>query len=246
MARYSFILLIIVATSCYKEPILPVVPSIRFNKIEFLERKLPSEPDLLIVHLEFKDGDGDLGLSADEIDPPFNDANYFYDDNGKLLTIRSRSNPKYAYLPPYEKPYDCTNYTRPEQTIYFPAEVVDNTFTIVDTVIKNSKIYYGLADMIYFETNKNHFNIEVDFLVKNVDGSFTEFDWRANYCNQSFDGRFPRLGDGKNTLEGNLSYTMTSTGFKSLFSLKTLKLRIAIKDRALHESNVIVTPEFTL
>lgn len=232
--------------SCVDEPTLSVVPQIKFNRIEFTESGTPSSPDLLIVHLDFKDGDGDLGLLADQTDAPYNQATYFYDTNGKLLTLRSRSLPQYANLPPYENPYDCNNYTDPNQTLYFPADAVDNTFNIVDTVIRNGITYYGVKDLIYFENNPNHFNIRVDFLVRDASGTFTEFNWREEFCNQTFDGRFPPMRDEGGTLEGTLSYTMNSIGFKNLFSVREIKLRITIKDRQLHESNTIETPPFTL
>jgi hypothetical protein len=99
--------------------------------------------------------------------------------------------------------------------------------------------------MIYFETNPNHYNITVDFLV--WDGTtFKEFDFRKEFCNQTFDGRFPPLQDNESRIEGTLLYSMSSRGFETIFSIKRLKLRVAIKDRALHESAVIETPEFTL
>lgn len=239
------LIVFLVVQSCMDEPKLPIVPQIQFNRIEFIPGTAPT-PDLMILHIDFKDGDGDLGLTAEQTDAPFNQAEYFYDNNGKLLTIRSRSNPEYAHLPPYERPYDCINYTDPKQTIYFPASVVDNTFNIVDTIVRNGVTYYGLNDMIYFENNPNHFNIKVDFLVMEANGTFTLFDWRKEFCNQSFDGRFPPMRDDGKTLEGTLSYTMTSIGFRDLFSIKRLKLRITIKDRQLHESNTIETPVFTL
>jgi hypothetical protein len=39
---------------------------------------------------------------------------------------------------------------------------------------------------------------------------------------------------------------MTSRGFIILFGGKRIKLRMMIRDRALHESNVIETPVFQL
>src|SRR5262245_40493112 len=136
MARIKSIvicLLLVGVISCYDRPEFPITPSISFNRVEFQESKQVGVPDVLTLFIDFKDGDGDLGLRAEEIDPPYHSANYFYDDNGKALTIRSRDNPKYAYLPPYEDPYTCTNYTDPEQVTYLPATVVDDTFNIVET-----------------------------------------------------------------------------------------------------------------
>lgn len=241
-----FSVLLVGLLSCLEEPEFPATPEISFNAIEFIENQSASGgPDSLVIRIDFRDGDGDLGLSGDLNTPPFHAANYFLDDNGKLLTLRSRSNPKYSYLPPFEPPFDCMNYTDPAKTLYFRADVLDNTFNIVDTVVVSDETYLGVEDYIYFENNEDHYNIEVDFLEMGVDNTFTEYDWRKEFCNQSFDGRFPPLGDGEQTLDGTLSYSMKSLGFRQ-FGVKVLKLRITIKDRALHRSNTIETPEFVL
>lgn len=243
---FPSLIVFLMLQSCTDEPNLPIVPEIEFNRIEFIPGNSASTPDSLIVHINFKDGDGDLGLTVDQTEEPFHQADYFYDTNGKLLTIRSRSNPQYAHLPPYERPYDCINYTDPKQTIYFPASVVDNTVNVVETVVRNGVTYYGVNDMIYYENNPNHFNIKVDFLIQDVSGNFNVFDWRKEFCNQSFDGRFPPMRDDGKTLDGTLSYAMTSVGLSYLFSLKVMKLRITIKDQQLHESNTVETLPFTL
>jgi hypothetical protein len=39
---------------------------------------------------------------------------------------------------------------------------------------------------------------------------------------------------------------MISAGFDFIFSIRTLRLKIKVQDRALNKSNEIFTPEFTL
>ena len=239
-------LLLLGLFSCFEEPTLPAAPSIQFNSIEFIEGDGGEIPEMLVLHIDFKDGDGDLGLSSDHNDPPFQQANYFKDNNGKLLTRRSINDPNYSWLPPYEMPFNCMNYTDPAQTLYFTADLVDDSFNIVDTIEIDGVVHYGVQDYIYFENNEDHYNIDVDFLVKEANNTFVEYDWRKLWCNQSFDGRFPPLGDGEKIVEGKLAYEMKSIGFLQIFTIKALKLRVTIKDRALNHSNTIETPEFTL
>jgi hypothetical protein len=81
--------------------------------------------------------------------------------------------------------------------------------------------------------------------VKNNDGTFTEYDFREQFC-ETYDGRFPILTDKERALEGVVNYSMVSSGFLETFSIKTLKLRVTIYDRALNISNTIETPEFRL
>jgi hypothetical protein len=279
--------------SCFDPPEFPTVPEIRFNRVEFIDD--PSTAfDSLVIYIDFKDGDGDLGIdpkNPEFIDYPFNNANFFQENNGnfdtlhtfaassgteqyeildipnpvtgKLVTFRTRANPLYGgKMPPT---YHCSSYelladrvapNKPStgrklliETADYAA--LDANVKVVDTLASQTNQYYQIKDTVYFRINPNHYNIEIDYLYKdpgnpNADAQgFVEFDWFKGFC-QTFDGRFPFLTDKDNSLEGTLSYAMISTGFVASFSIKTLKLRIQIKDRALNRSNVVETPEFTL
>lgn len=104
-----------------------------------------------------------------------------------------------------------------------------------------------LLDTFAIRQNQYHFNIKVDFLVKQNNQTFVPFNWQ-NSCGfgSDFSARFPVLSDNDNPLEGTLRYGMGTVGFQALFAGKTLKLRVQIWDRQLHASNVIETPEFQL
>jgi hypothetical protein len=221
--------------SCFDPPVYSLVPVIELQDLYFLDVEDPSQFDTLVIKLKFKDGDGNLGIGSNEISEPFNDK-YFFDLSGKpiaaplltdvLMTYDTRRNAPYDTLPGFIKPYNCINW-------------------LIDSV-------QNKLDTFYFQLNPNHYNIFVDFLEKNADGSFTEFDWRTEFtypnCGITFDGRFPILSDlnHKTPLDGTIKYGMVSTGFLVLFSIKTLKLRITIQDRAFNKSNVVETKEFTL
>lgn len=280
-----------VLSSCVDQPEFSVIPAISYKSIEFIETAEITDPDSLIVYINFKDGDGNIGLTSIETDSPFHQANFFLGSNGqlrpvsstlvfnfegykfgssgatpknpsfllghlpvssgKLVSFSSKSDPAYSFLPPYQAPYTCLINLQAylDDTLFVDRayRYALNPATIVDSLISpgNTVTHYAVLDQWYVEPNENHYNIAVQFLVKNADGSFTEFDWRREFCT-TFDGRFPVLVDKTRPLEGTLSYAMTSTGFMTLFSQKTLKLRIQIKDRTLNKSNIIETEEFTL
>ncbi len=177
---------------------------------------------------------------------------------GKLVFFRTRKKSKYNFLP---ATYDCSDYEYlggPVDKI-IPSDgrrlliekadrsALDSLVKLVDSIPRVNPQYYQIRDTLYFTPNQDHYNIEVDFLVKDptAPGGFREFDWRKEFCT-TFDGRFPVFSDKSTSIQGTLRYSMTSLGFKSLFSIKTLKLRVSIKDRARNKSNVIETPEFTL
>lgn len=264
----------VLVTACFNPPEFSVVPSIDYTGIYFKDGD-GENPDSLVFTITFKDGDGDLGLSATQIDEPYHDL-YFYlgsngdtipvgksllfDDlpqflnipagtTGKLLTVRSLQDPLYAgKLPPYiDAQQSCLDYKL--LTVYLlqeDAQVIDNTFQQIDTLTSaNFPDVYKVTDIFYKRDNPLHSNIEVEFWVKNGN-SYTLFDWEKEYCEDAFDQRFPELSDKTGPLEGNLTYAMTSLGIRATFSIKTLKLRIKIRDRAFNVSNVVETEDFTL
>jgi len=225
-----FAIILIGVSSCFNPPEFPVEPQIEFKSIQYKEigTGFDSDYDSLILTISFKDGNGDLGLDASEVDPPYNNKFFFVQPDGKYITYKTRRTVAgYDTLPAFVKPYNCINWE----------------------VIRENNI---VKDTLYFQLNPDYNNITVGFFVKNSDGTFTEFKWREAFnfpnCGISFDGRFPILYKDKPgaPLEGTIRYGMGSLGFKALFSIKTLKLRIQIKDRALNKSNIIETNEFTL
>lgn len=263
--------------SCFDPPEFPSTPSIEYECIGFYKGQ---DTDSLVLFINFKDGDGNLGLSKNEVEIPFNEVFYFqegangelikiptktrYTDlppfvdptgTGKLVSVRTREKPGFGFLPPNEAPYNCTNYTSPDNRIYVSEEhkgIIDDSYNIIDTMRSATfPPVYVLSDRIYYEINPNQYNIEVDFLYKDPGNpkadaqGFVEYDWWAERCT-TFDGRFPVLSDKSSALEGTLRYGMYSQGFQILFSIRVLKLRVQIKDRDLNLSNVIETPEFTL
>ena len=225
-ASLFFILCVVFLNGCFTAPEYPVNPVIEFEQIEFKE--VPNFQDSLILTINFRDGDGDLGLYPDEIAPPYNSLSPVpKESDGRYLTLADRSNPPFDTLPPYEFPYYCYNYQTPLE--------------------HNDPRYEN--DTIYFQRNENGNNIFIQyFVMKN--GQYSEFDWETELqdCTESFDGRFPVLDDlsGDKPLEGKLRYGMLSRGFLALFRNDTLKLRVRIKDRALNSSNTIETPGFVL
>jgi hypothetical protein len=177
-------------------------------------------------------------------------------DKGKLVLFRTREKPQYSSLP---QTFGCANYEYlggpllpgnsgdGRRLLIEKAHlaILDPLVKLVDSIPRDNPQYYQIRDTLYYQPNPDHYNIEVDFLVKDpsAPGGFTEFDWQQEFCT-TFDGRFPVFSDKASSIDGTLRYSMTSLGFTSLFSIKTLKLRVSIKDRERHQSNIIETPEF--
>jgi len=263
-------------TACFDPPEFPITPEIDFEGIYFREAKAVGERDSLVLTISFRDGNGDLGLSSTDIDPPYHDVNYYLASEedtfkveketvylelpqfvdvpsnapGKLVTVRTARDPAYASLniPPYIDDHtSCTYYTYTYVLVNEDdKEIFDATYNL-DTVLAFPGIdkIYVLLDTFYYKRNPSYANIEVEFWVK--EGStYKLFDWEKEFCTISFNQRFPVLSEKEGPLEGSLQYAMVTSGIKSIFSIKTLKLRVRIRDRNLNDSDWIETPEFTL
>lgn len=237
------VLVIVGLDGCFTQPSYPIAPQIQFDGIYYTKATQSLQQDEIVLSLKFTDGDGDLGLDNTISDP---DSIYSFEQyppytyQGELINYKlKRTSPNLRFpdgttLGTYDfvTPYNCTNWKITTKT-------VNNVPVVQDT--------------IFFVSNPNYYNIFVDFLVEQSDGSFQKFDLLAYFgypnCELGFNGRFPNLTQDpgkKSPLDGKLTYKLRSLGFDVIFGVKTLKLSITIQDRALNKSNTIETPEFTL
>src|SRR5687767_9833359 len=76
MLKYSFLPLLVLLTSCWKEPNFPKEPEIEPSYVtQKTIRDVFGQPVAEVtIAIKFKDGDGDLGLNDEDIlKPPFNE-----------------------------------------------------------------------------------------------------------------------------------------------------------------------------
>jgi hypothetical protein len=275
--------LIIAACEKNNDPEIPDFPQISFLDVHTANGE---NADEVILTVGFSDGDFDLGLSHEHVLFPYHPYDFFTVMNGTTATvsanyIESPNGGEYVMLTPEQNqagslatykrvteelanpvPFSCINYfyTHPILLRASDRRLIDGNIQIIDSVsVQQEKVYF-LKDTFLYETNKNHFNISVDYLVED-NGSYSEFDFFQEFCIASFDGRFPLL-DGMqagadithgpftikvtSSRQGELTYVMRSVGFKILFGTRNIKLRVSIRDRSLNESNVIETPPFKM
>lgn len=223
---FTLILMLWMA-GCNPDPEFPVTPTIAFESVDFKTGLSGSEntPDTLIISVRFQDGNGDLGLGGEEKDPPYHSFDPLpKKSNGDPCLFSDRYDTVDCPGLPLE--YDCINYNPPPNRI--DEELINDT--------------------LYVKYNENYNNFVIELMTKK-NGQFEVFDFREELCVAPLSGRFPRVKDDFNVekpLEGVIDFKPPSFGFFTLFRNDTLKLRMRIKDRALHDSNVVESCEFTL
>lgn len=213
--KVSFILTALIASySCITPPTeFPSVPEISFNDLEFVQT---SGADSLIVTVNFRDGEGDLGLNPRDINPPFNELNYIRDQNGQLITFGNR-------------PPNAPNFNNRDWVI---GPLINNV-RVNDTIwVQENPDYYNI--FIKFFIKRSGLYTEFDW---SAPPYFTTFNGRfPRILNDERD----------RAIEGQIRYGMISLGWNSIFRTDTLRLEVQIQDRQLNRSNTVVTPDFTL
>lgn len=216
LKNYSgiFLMAVLTWTSCISPPEnFPSVPEIEFSDLEYVPT---SGQDSLIITVRFKDAEGDLGLSATDINPPFNPLNYKRDFVGNLITYSRRPAEAPSYNP-----------------IDWVVNPIINNQTVNDTIwVEQNENQYNIFIKFFRKRNGQY----TEF--KWQDPPFyTTFNGRFPRILNSEAGQ---------AVEGSISYSMMSSGWESIFRNDTLRIDVQIQDRQLNRSNEISSPDVTL
>jgi len=216
LKNYSYLLFGfgLLGYSCISPPDnFPSVPEIEFSSLEYVGT---SAQDSLLLTLSFKDAEGDLGLSATDINAPFNPLNFKRDAAGNLITYDRRPSNAPRYNP-----------------IDWVIDPIVNNIVIKDTVwVEKNDNQYNIFVRFYIKKNGQFREF------KWQDPPFyTTFNGRFPRILTTEVGQ---------AVEGKITYRMLSSGWESIFRNDTLRIDVQIQDRALHRSNEVASPELTL
>lgn len=247
--------------ACQEPDPFPLTPQVQFNDMEFVEIIENGNPDSLILHFDFQDGDGDLGIEGNEDFAPFHDFDLILDNDQNFVTIGQENLelPLFRFTPGLgitgqfsatdNRPsFDCSSY----DTLY-----IKNDRSEVfppGTPFEQIDLTEFYRDTVYIARNPFKNNIEVRFFRKRGADNYEEIDWRYLTspfgCGISFDGRFPILdpesASNSSSLEGTIRYAMVSTGFRTVLRKDTFNIQFRVFDRNLNESNMAETGDITL
>ena len=191
----------------------PSVPQITFNSVQYIET---NTSDSLMVSVDFRDAEGDLGLNPEEDDPPFHPLEYQTDANGDLITYSNR-------------PSDAPVFNNRDWVIN---PLVDNA-EVNDTIwVKVNPDQYNIFIKFFIKRGGNY--TEYDFSAPPFYSTF----------NGRFPRILTEERD--RAIEGTIKYAMLSLGWNSVFRNDTLRIDVQVQDRNLNKSNVVSSSDFTL
>jgi hypothetical protein len=232
--------------SCFNPPELSNTPYIKVEGVRTVE--VPGIAiDSLIVSVYFEDGDGDIGIGANENAPPFNEWWFFLKnpsnncDPGVAVPCKKVSFVDMRRLDDYVS-YKLRGTTAGYDTL--PEYMCTRYYEVKEIVDQVPKT----KDILYAELNPRYNNFLADLFVKNgLSSSKFEF---PNCEIHGLNGRLPILArDGDLSLhlplKGTITYKVTSSSFYGVLRNETVKLRVQLIDRAGNVSNEAFSNDFT-
>lgn len=203
-------------TSCYDDPDFSDTP--RLTDIDVYTKTISDIRDSLVVRVGFEDGDGDIGLRDGEEEELSFEPN---PATGEPFWIYDKNDPR-------QIDFNCRD------------------FRVVDL---NPNDTINQFDTVRVVNNEAYFNFNASLFTKE-DGEYQEVDLveRGLDCGAQLGGRvFPLKDDldSNSPLKGVIQWS-TASAYSLLYKNDTLRIDIAIRDRAGNVSNVITFDDFTL
>ncbi len=180
-------------SSCFDPPEYPDSPEISFKSVSFVKGGTQSNgikaADTIVLMLNFKDGDGDVGVSSEETGPPFNDRWYYttspLQPDGSYYDDCTSYNNRCWFINPtiteFDKYIDVSDLKEPQYDTLFLDRSFDpprkRTFSKPYNCVNWEVIYYDddnneetptiPLDTLFFTLNPHYNNIFVTFEIKN-------------------------------------------------------------------------------
>ncbi|MEQ9441855.1 MAG: hypothetical protein RIG62_22635 [Cyclobacteriaceae bacterium] len=239
------LVIVVLCSSCEKEldePNYSEIPIIELRNVKWvrIEEGNGSLVDIIQIEIGWQDGDGDLGMNAREVftNTDFQPFHLVRDEHDRIQYFNSTTDT-----------FSCSKYiaASPDRPIEIDNDIIEDTVRVIH--------------------NKYRGNFHVAILYKRQ-GEFVEYDFLKEDCRTPIKGLFPPIDslahekvtydDGgpfviyqESPWSGTITFTVSSYLSNKIFSSNslsqdTLKIRVQINDRALHDSNIVESEPFTI
>lgn len=241
IVKLSSLFFLTLLFSCFEKDVYPDVPKIEFSDIVFYDGEFA---DSLVLSFGFEDGNGNIGLSNGV--PPFHIFDGIADSTGRFVLY---STPPDTLEPPFFAiPIEARSTIDGVQYFQYPS--LSRFYSFDDERTSYNCDDYFIIESDTFFVNRNVYNkniyIEFEKKVGGVSGdSFERFELPAADCESvTFDARIPIFESGAQ--KGVIKYNIQSIFFRQTFLDDIIRIKFWIYDRALNQSNIEYTEEFTL
>ncbi len=254
---------------CYDSPEFDESPEISYENISFVDSE--EGADSLILSFNFTDGNGDIGLAEGEVFYPFHSTNFVidsrsefvYDNNLDVTWVRRGTSSFIEFgqdslVGPFYLMaiWESLGFEQPRQYDGLVVGVFSEDDFVMPplrcdtyTFVQDTTNAALQSDTLLISPNDFKDNIVLDFFRKrggvyeNITNRFTN-----SPCAEVFRARIPIFDEDNfgRPIVGTINYPLISRGFKTNFINDSIMIEMYIYDRALNQSNVLRTPDFTL
>lgn len=137
--RILFVVLVsaLILAGCKEEQIFPVEPYIEYISFTKIQNSQGID-EKGILKLSFTDGDGDIGLSDDDTEPPFDSSSIYYSNFFITYFEKQKGEYKEIVVPiPFNSRIPIINPSGKSRSIRGELEIelyINNPFTVYDTI----------------------------------------------------------------------------------------------------------------
>lgn len=236
---------------CLNAPEYSVTPKIKFKRLEFID--VVGGSDSLNLTFDFEDGDGDIGLTSNDIFGLY--AQFFevlYFDSTRI----PENNPTNRLGTFVNVTLSDTAVKPPFYLFHEDLGIIGDIYSEVDNRPPfNCQDYFinqFLGDTFFVVKNEFHSNLHIKYF-KKENGNYRETTIAEELGQESCERvdislRIPIFDSerlGKPTI-GSITYSNITSGIVPFLATDTFRLEFFIYDRALNKSNTVVTRDFLL
>ena len=255
----------LIAFGCSAPEDFSTIPEITFESLEYQEigvvGTINDEPDSLILEFGFTDGDGNIGINANEEEFPYHEFDLIVDSEGRFVTFGAtdvqppllRFTPGVGVVSEFSSIDNRPGFSCDDYDFLFINSGKNTVLSkSAEGSLEEDQTEFS-RDTLYIVKNPNFNNITINFFIKRSEDNYELVDWKRVFdeqfgCGIDFSSRFPIFDNSSigSSLEGTIRYKMQSAGFRSILRTDEFRLEFSIRDRAFNESNVVVTRDLTL
>lgn len=160
--------------ACERPPEYDNVPRLTFEDVYFIDNPVNGEVDTLVIEVYFEDGNGDIGLTQEDVHWPYHEFEYITDESGDKIKYGSREG-----MPPYNpRDYYIETVAIGEQDTFLVSYNDNHYNFFIDMFIKKGGEYEKVDP---FESFASPINARIPYLKDSDDDKTRALEGSIKY-----------------------------------------------------------------